>query len=211
MMETRCVLTLQLVEVLEPPRLLIQYVLLRIFVSKFANNLSKLPPPLLPVPPRRLTAALERPVTMASHYPRRAEGSSQRREGHKASKSLRGYKEISRKLNSLSQDLRRRDDSRHQESKELINSITMSRSLLRDLHKLHEEQMAAALSSDVIPRPRTSRSAGASTGITPLDYIDPENNHNPDYLYDSPSSNHESMGSYLSSHHSDDLAAEEYL
>ena len=69
---------LQLVEVLEPPRLLIQYVLLRIFVSKFANNLSKLPPPLLPVPPRRLTAALERPVTMVSHYPQRAEGSSQR-------------------------------------------------------------------------------------------------------------------------------------
>ena len=83
MMETRCIVILQLVEVLEPPRLLIQYVLLRIFVSKFANNLSKLPPPLLPVPPRRLTAALERPVTMASHYPQRAEGSSQRREGHK--------------------------------------------------------------------------------------------------------------------------------
>lgn len=210
MTEMRFVVILQLVEIPEPPRLLIQYVSLRIFVSKFANNLSKLPPPLLPMPPRRPTASLERPVTIVSHYPRRAERSSQRRTEQKASKSLRDYKEISRKINLLSQDLRRRDDTRHQESKELINSITMSRSLLRDLHKLHEERTASALPRDAIPT-RASTSAGASTEITPLDYIDPENNYNPDDLDYSPSSNHESMGSYLSSHYSDELAAAEYL
>ena len=188
MMETRFVVILQLVEVPELPKFPIRYVSLRVFVSKFANNLPKLPPSLLSVPPRRLTAAFERPVTIASPYTRRAEGPSQRRAGPKASKSLRGYKEISRKINSLSQDLRRRDDTRHQESKELINSITVSRSQLRDLHKLHEERMVAALSPDAVPSHRASKSA--STEITPLEYIDPENNHNPDDLEYSPTSNH---------------------
>ena len=168
----------------------------------------KLSPPPLPVAPRRHAAALESQIAIASHYARRAERASQRTKAQKASKSLRGYKEISRKLNSLSQDLCHRNDMRSRESKEVMDSITMLRSQLRDLHKLRERWTAAAPSPDATPM---RLSAGDSTEITPLEYIDPETNHNPvNPGYTCPS-NHESMGSCLSSHYSDELAAEEYV
>jgi len=171
------------------------------------NNLRK--PASLPflVPPRRLTPAPESSVATASRYPPRAELSASRSQARKASKRLRGYKEISRKLNLLSQDLHYRDDTRRQESKDVMHNITTLRDRLRDLHRIHEERIAAHISPVAVSRSRASRSAGSSTGITGLEYID---SGNPDDLGYSRSLNDESVGSYISSHHSDEFVAEEY-
>ena len=96
---------------------------------------------------------------------------------------------------------------RRQENKDVMQSVTMLRDQLRDLHRIHEERMATRLSPVTVPKSRAS-SVGASTGITGLEYID---SGNPDDL-DSPRSlNDESAGSHVSSHHSDEFSVEEYL
>jgi len=165
-------------------------------------------PPFL-VPPRRLTPVPESPIATAAHHsPRpRVERPALKSQARKAeSKRLRGYKEISRKLDLLSQDLHHRDDTRRQESKDVMHSVTTLRDQLRDLYRIYEERMATHLSPVTVPRSRASRSVGASTGITELEYID---SRNPDDLDHSRSLNDErvGVGSYISSHYSDE---EEY-
>ncbi|KAF8341050.1 hypothetical protein F5887DRAFT_1074576 [Amanita rubescens] len=171
--------------------------LVRLQGSDPANDLRKPASPQFLAPPRRLTPAPVSPVATSSRYPPRAELSASRSQARKASKRLRGYKEISRKLNLLSQDLNYRDDTRRQESKDVMHTITTLRDRLRDLHRIHEERMAIRISPVAAPRSWTSGSAGSSTGITGLEYIDSGNPDDLDY-------------SYISSHHSGEFVTEEY-
>ncbi len=175
--------------------------------SSPADDLQKPASPPFLVRPRRFTPAPESPIVTAHRYSPRAERSAPKSQARKASKRLRDYKEISRKLDLLSQDLHHRDYTRRQESKDLMHSVMTLRDQLRDLNRIREERMTTHLSPVTVPRSRASRSVGASTGITGLEYIDSEN---PDDLDYSRPLNDEGVGSYVSSHYSDEFAVEEY-
>ena len=141
---------------------------------------------------------------------------SLRTEESEEEESLPTPRDIARDIDKLAEDLRHYDDARGLEHKEIADGVKALRDELQDLsHFLHqrtpppnvvriiEERVVPAAPPVVRPsRVLESRSIGDSTEITSLHYLGPPE-HGAALTR---ASSITSIGSFLSSHHSDDLS-----
>ncbi|KAK2467417.1 hypothetical protein APHAL10511_000652 [Amanita phalloides] len=127
----------------------------------------------------------------------------------RASKRRRpDYRDIARKLDLLAKDFYLRDNARRQENRDIMDGFRTLRSQLRELRRHHQERTVVIPITVTNPRPQVSRSVGDSEDMSPLEYIDSGDDHKLDTLARSQSSNDASIGSFLSSHHSDEFVVE---
>ncbi|KIL66558.1 hypothetical protein M378DRAFT_368201 [Amanita muscaria Koide BX008] len=116
-------------------------------------------------------------------------------------------------LDRLAEDIRGYNDVRGQESKEIVDTVKALRDELQGLSEYSRRTRPPNIVRIVerpiapSPRPMESRSVGGSTEITGLRHSSPE--EVPESV-GTRASSITSVGSFLSSHHSDDLSLYEY-
>ncbi|KAM6501431.1 hypothetical protein JOM56_004445 [Amanita muscaria] len=119
-------------------------------------------------------------------------------------------------LDRLAEDLRGYNDVRGQESKEIVDTVKALRDELQGLSEYSRRTRPPNIVRIVerpiapSPRPMESRSVGGSTEITGLRHSSPEEVPESVGAALTRASSITSVGSFLSSHHSDDLSLYEY-
>ncbi|KAK2460787.1 hypothetical protein APHAL10511_007257 [Amanita phalloides] len=184
-----------------------------------AQAMSRSPTP-VPIPPRTYTVTPEGSVVVSLSTPYGSGGTEQaslRTEESEEEESLPTPRDIARDIDRLAEDLRHYDDARGRENKEVADNVKALRDELQDLsHFLRQqsppppnviriiERQAPPPPSIIRPsRALESRSVGDSTEITSLHYLSiPESVGHALTRASSISS----VGSFLSSHYSDDLS-----
>lgn len=144
---------------------------------------------------------------------------SLRTEESEEEESLPTPRDIARDIDKLAEDLRRYDDARGQESKEIADGVKALQDELHDLSnflrqspppnvvRIIEERVVPAAPPVARPsRVLESRSIGDSTEITSLHYLGPREIPESVGAALTRASSITSIGSFLSSHHSDDVS-----
>ncbi|KAF8639219.1 hypothetical protein AX17_001704 [Amanita inopinata Kibby_2008] len=171
-----------------------------------------------PIPPRAHITTPEGSIIVSVSTPRGSGGTEQvSLRTEESVESLPTPRDIVRNIDRLAEDLRRYDDTRGKESKDIATNVNALREELQDLSNLlHRspppnvvrviEQRIGAPTTDTHTRAQESRSVGGSTEITRSHYLSPRDI--PDSVVGAltRSSSITSVGSFLSSHHSDDLS-----
>lgn len=146
---------------------------------------------------------------------------SLRTEESEEEESLPTPRDIARDIDKLAEDLRHYDDARGLEHKEIADGVKALRDELQDLSQfLHQRRtpppnVVRIIEERVVPAPPPvvrpsrvleSRSIGDSTEITSLRYLSPPDISESVGAALTRASSITSIGSFLSSHHSDDMS-----
>ncbi|KAM6501107.1 hypothetical protein JOM56_004121 [Amanita muscaria] len=176
------------------------------------RSASRSPTP-TPIRPRTHTVTPEGTVVMSVSTPYGSGGTDQASLSTESEEPLPPTpRDIALELDRLAEDLRGYNNARGQEGKEISDNVKALRDELQDL----SEYLRSTPPPNVVriierpvapgPRPMESRSVGGSTEITALRYLSPEGVPESIGAALTRASSITSVGSFLSSHHSDDLS-----